>query len=286
MMEWWQAFWATYSTVVLSVGVNGLLALSIYLTLSCGLLSLANAAFMGIGAYGAALLTMNLHPPFPLVLLAGALLPGVVALLIGIPTLRLSGVYLALATLAFGEVVRVVFTNLEMTGGPMGLVGIPPLTQWWHVILALVLVVYSLARLRRSKIGRSWEAIREDEVAARAMGINATYYKLLAFALGACVAGLAGALNAHFTFFLSPKEFGFDPAVDILTMAVLGGAGSFVGPIIGATLLTVLPEVLRFLHDYRLAVNGLILVLVVLYLPNGLWDPRRFRAWRRPGGAR
>lgn len=209
-----------------------------------------------------------------------------VALLIGIPTLRLSGVYLALATLAFGEVVRVVFTNLEMTGGPMGLVGIPPLTQWWHVILALVLVVYSLARLRRSKIGRSWEAIREDEVAARAMGINATYYKLLAFALGACVAGLAGALNAHFTFFLSPKEFGFDPAVDILTMAVLGGAGSFVGPIIGATLLTVLPEVLRFLHDYRLAVNGLILVLVVLYLPNGLWDPRRFRAWRRPGGAR
>lgn len=277
MLANWQSLWETYNSLVLGLGVNALLALSIYLTLSCGLLSLANAAFMGIGAYTAALCTLHLKLAFPLALLAGSLLPAAVALVIGLPVLRLAGVYLAIATLGFGEVVRVVLLNLQITGGPLGLNGIPLKTQWWHLALALGLTLYALARLARSKIGRSFEAIREDEVAARVMGINATYYKLLAFVLGAFLAGLAGGLNAHFTFFLSPGEYGFEPAVDILTMAVLGGTGSLVGPLLGSALLTLLPELLRFLHDYRLAVNGLILVLVVLYLPNGLWDPRRRR---------
>jgi branched-chain amino acid transport system permease protein len=271
-------FWATYSTLVYTVGIHALLALSIWLTLACGLLSLANAAFMGIGAYTAALLTLNLGWPFPAALAAGALAPAAVALAIGVPTLRLSGVYLAMATLAFGEVTRVVILNLDITGGPEGLNGIPLLTEGWHIAASLAVVVYGLARLRRSRVGRAFEAIKEDEVAARLMGIDVDRHKLFAFTLGAVVAGLAGALNAHYTFFISPREYGFENAVDILTMTVLGGISSLVGPVLGATLLTLLPEVLRFLHDWRLAVNGAILVLVVLFLPTGLWDARRIKA--------
>ncbi|HEX8989922.1 MAG TPA: branched-chain amino acid ABC transporter permease [Rhodocyclaceae bacterium] len=280
-----EAFWATYNSLIYTVGIHMLLALSIWLTLACGLLSLANAAFMGIGAYTAALLTLNLGWPFPVVLAAGALAPAAVALLIGVPTLRLSGVYLAMATLAFGEVSRVTILNLDITGGPEGLNGIPLLTEWWHIALILLVVGYGLARLRRSRTGRAFEAIKEDEVAARLMGINVDRHKLVAFTLGAVIAGLAGALNAHYTFFISPREYGFENAVDILTMTVLGGISTLVGPVLGAAILTLLPELLRFLHDYRLAVNGVILVLVVLFLPTGLWDSRRIRAWfkRRDG---
>lgn len=282
-MEWLSAnfgdFWSTYSTLVFSVGVHAMLALSIWLTLSCGLLSLANAAFMGIGAYVSALLTLNLGWSFPAVLLAGGVAPAAVALIIGAPVLRLSGVYLAMATLAFGEVVRITVLNLEVTGGPEGLNGIPLSTEGWHIALLLALTIYGLARLRRSKVGRAFEAIKEDEVAARLMGINVDRYKLLAFTLGGFIAGVAGALNAHFTFFISPREYGFENAVDILTMAVLGGVSDLIGPMLGAAILTLLPELLRSLHDFRSLVNGAVLVLVVLFLPKGIWEPRRIRAW-------
>jgi branched-chain amino acid transport system permease protein len=278
MAEWFEAFWSTYNTVVFGIGVNAMLALSIYVTLSCGLLSLANAAFMGIGAYTAALLTMHTGWPFWAELLAAGALPAVVALLIGVPTLRLSGVYLAMATLGFGEVVRVVVLNLAFTGGPMGLNGIEQKTEFWHVALLLGLTLFVLARLRRSKTGRAFEAIREDETAARLMGIHVARHKLLAFVIGAVIAGVAGGLNAHYTFVIGPGNYAFENAVEILTMAVFGGTANLVGPVVGGALLTVLPEVLRDLKDYRLAVNGLILVLAVLYLPRGLCDPRRFKA--------
>ncbi|MGI4846877.1 MAG: branched-chain amino acid ABC transporter permease [Janthinobacterium lividum] len=280
-MEWWESFWSTYNTVVFSIGVNAMLALSIYLTLSCGLLSLANAAFMGIGAYAGALVTMNAGLPFPVALLAGGVMPAIVALIIGIPTLRLSGVYLAMATLGFGEVVRVVVLNMEVTGGPMGLNGIPQQTEFWHIAVLLALTLYLLGRLRRSKIGRAFEAIKEDEIAARLMGVNVASYKLLAFVLGAAIAGVAGALNAHFTFTIGPNNYAFENAVDILTMAVFGGTANLIGPTIGAAFLTLLPEVLREFKDFRLAFNGLILILVILYLPGGIWDPRRLRAFFR-----
>lgn len=288
-MEWLSGnfgdFWSTYSTLVFSVGVHMLLALSIWLTLSCGLLSLANAAFMGIGAYVAALLTLNAEWSFPAVLLAGGLAPAAVALIIGAPVLRLSGVYLAMATLAFGEVVRITVLNLDITGGPEGLNGIPLATEGWHIAVLLVVTIYGLARLRRSKVGRAFEAIKEDEIAARLMGIDVARYKLLAFVLGGFIAGVAGALNAHFTFFISPREYGFEAAVDILTMAVLGGTSSLIGPMLGAGILTLLPELLRFLHDFRSLVNGAVLVLVVLFLPKGIWEPRRIRAFFKKGAA-
>ena len=280
-MEWFNDFWSTYSTLVYSVGVHALLALSIWLTLSCGLLSMANAAFMGIGAYVSALLSVHLGWSFPLVLAAGGLAPALVALVIGAPTLRLSGVYLAMATLAFGEVLRVIVLNLDITGGPEGLNDIPASTEGWHIVLILAVTIYGLHRLSHSRVGRAFEAIKEDEVAARLMGIDVERHKLFAFTVGALLAGVAGVLNAHFTFFISPREYGFENAVDVLTMAVLGGTGSLVGPILGGGILTLLPEVLRFLHSWRGAVNGAILILVVLFLPTGLWDPRRIRAWLR-----
>lgn len=285
MLEWWDGFWATYSTVVFSVGVNAMLALSIYLTLSCGLLSLANAAFMGIGAYAAALISLQTGWPFASALAASALCPAIIAVVIGIPTLRLSGVYLAMATLGFGEVVRVTVLNLDFTGGPMGLNGIPQKTEFWHIAGLLAATLFLLARMRRSKIGRAFEAIKEDEIAARLMGVDVASYKLLAFTLGAALAGLAGGLNAHFTFTIGPGNYGFENAVDILTMAVFGGTGNLFGPTVGATILTLLPEMLRQFRNFRLAANGLILILVILYFPRGLWDPRRIGGlggfWRR-----
>ena len=282
MLEWWINFWSIYSTVIFSIGINAMLALSIYLTLSCGLLSLANAAFMGLGAYAAAIISMQTALPFPVALLAAAVVPALVAVIIGIPTLRLSGVYLAMATLGFGEVVRVIILNMDITGGPMGLNGIPLKTQWWHIILLLAVMLYTLARLRRSKVGRAFEAIKQDETAARLMGVNVSAYKLLAFVLGAFIAGIAGGLNAHFTFTIGPGNYAFENAVDILTMAVFGGTSNLIGPIIGSTTLTILPELMRSLKDFRLAANGLILILVVLYLPKGIWDPVRFRVfWQR-----
>jgi len=277
-LEYFDNFWSIYSNLVLSLGTASLLALSIYLTLSCGMLAMANAAFMGIGAYASSLITMKAEAAFPVAIVGGMAAPAVVALLIGLPTLRLSGVYLAMATLAFGEVVRIVILNTEdWTGGALGLNGIPQATQWWHVLLAVVLVLAVLARLRRSRIGRAFEAIKEDETAAGLMGINVTGHKMLAFVLGAAIAGLAGTLNAHLTFFIGPNEFGFDRGVEILTMTILGGINSLSGPVIGAVIITVLPELLRSFKDYRAVVNGLILVVIVLFLPKGLWNP----AWMR-----
>ena len=277
-MDSLNTFWSIYSNLVLTLGTNALLALSIYLTLSCGMLVIANAAFMGIGAYTSALLTMNYGAPFPLALAAGMAAPALLAFVIGKPTLRLSGVYLAMATLAFGEVVRIALLNAEsITGGALGLNGIPQSTQGWHVALALVCTLALLWRLRRSKIGRAFEAIKEDETAAGLMGIDVGAHKMLAFVLGAVIAGLAGTLNAHLTFFIGPNEYGFDRAVDILTMAILGGINTLTGPVIGAVILTLLPEMLRTFKDFRLVVNGFILVLIVLFLPKGIWDPARFR---------
>lgn len=287
-MDWFTDFWSIYSNLVLTIGINALLALSIWLTLSCGLLAMANAAFMGIGAYTASILTMNYAQPFAVALLGGIAAPTLVALAIGGPTLRLSGVYLAMATLGFGEVVRVLVLNADRwTGGALGLNGIPQSTQWWHVLLALVVVLLVLWRLRRSRIGRAFEAIKEDTVAASLMGIGVMAHKMLAFAFGAGIAGLAGALNAHLTFFIGPGEYGFDRGVDILTMAILGGTGGLTGPVLGATIVTLLPELLRSFRDFRTMMNGGILVLIVLFLPRGLWDPRHFRQWfaRKPAPA-
>lgn len=276
---------ATYSNLINYLGINALLALSIYATLATGQLSIGNAAFMGIGAYTAALLGMRLGVPFLPSLVAGALLGALAALLLGLPVLRLRGVFLAIATIGFGEIVRIFALNATpLTGGALGLNGIPPKTETWQIYLALALALFLFWRIRGSRVGYAWEAIRQDETAARTIGIDTTRYKVLAFSLGGLLAGLAGGLAAHFTYFIGPNEYGFAQATNILVYAVVGGTGVFWGPVLGSTLITLLPEVLRGLGvtagAFRLFVNGLILLLVIVFLPNGLAS--LFSRRRRP----
>lgn len=270
-------FYAANSALIHFMGINALLGLSLFFTLSAGQLSLANAAFMGIGAYTAALLSVKTDAPFALALLAGALAPAVVAVPLGLPILRLRGVFLAIATIAFGEVVRIIALNLDVTGGALGLSGIPAKTELWHIILALLATLYLLWRIRDGRAGKAFAAIREDERVARTMGIDTTRYKLVAFVLGAAVAGLAGGLGAHFIYFISPGDYGFQRAVDILVFAIVGGIASFFGPVLGATLITLIPEFIRDVKPFgiepgwaSLFINGLTLLLVMLFLPNGL----------------
>ncbi len=267
-----------YQSLIAFVGINGLLALSVYATLSCGQLSLANAGFMAVGAYAAALLTVKAQAPFVVVLAASALLPAIIAVPLGLPVLRLRGVFLAIATIGFGEVVRLFFVNWDYTNGALGLVAIPQRTALWTIFLALALALFVLARIRGSRFGYALEAIREDETAARTMGIDTTGHKLAMFVLGAALAGLAGGLEAHFTFMVAPGGYGFGRVVEMLVQAVVGGTAAFFGPVVGAAFLTALPEVLRELGarlgfapgPFRLFLNGAILLLVVLFLPNGL----------------
>jgi branched-chain amino acid transport system permease protein len=177
---------------------------------------------------------------------------------------------LAIATLAFGEVVRVVIIAIPITGRGQGLVGIPPKTELWHIFLSLVVVAVMCARLRVSIVGRAWAAIREDEVAAASQGIPVHRFKLAAFVIGALVAGWAGGLLAHFNFAIQPDEFGFARAVQILVFAVAGGIPNVFGPIFGGVVLTALPAILQPLQEYRDIFQGLILLLVIVFLPRGL----------------
>jgi branched-chain amino acid transport system permease protein len=265
-----QAFFDAYQTTIGIIGINAILALSVWLTLYTGQLTLGNAAFMGIAAYGSALLTLKAGFAFPLALLCGALLAAAISLPLGATVFRLRGVYLAIATLAFGEVVRVAILAIPITGRGQGLVGIPPKTELWHIFASLAVIAYLCSRVRLSSVGRAWAAIREDEVAAASQGIPVRRYKLAAFVLGAIIAGWAGGLAAHFDFAIQPDEYGFARAVQILVFAIVGGIPNVLGPILGAVLLTALPAVLQPLQEYRDILQGVILVLVIVYLPRGL----------------
>src|SRR2546423_1599107 len=211
----------------------------------------------------------------------GALASAVLALPLGLAVFRLRGVYLAIATIGFGEVVRVVLLTLPFTGKALGLNGIPPITELWHIYLSLAVIAYVLWRAQGSTVGRAWAAIREDEIAAASQGIAVRRYKLAAFVVGAAVAAWAGGLSAHLNFSIEPGDFGFTRAVQILVYAVVGGTPSVAGPILGATLLTALPEILRPLKEYRDIFAGLILMGVIIYLPRGLVTLAELRKTRR-----
>jgi branched-chain amino acid transport system permease protein len=289
MWEWLADFYGTYESTFAYIGLNSLAALSVYATLSCGQLALSSAGFMAIGAYTATLLTMNAGAPFPLALAASLLLPAVVAVPLGLPVLRLKGVFLAIATIGFGEVVRLGLVNWQLVNGAQGIVAIPQKTSLWMIWLALAGVLFVFARLRGSKWGFALEAIREDEPAAKTMGIPTTAYKLAMLVFGAGVAGLAGALEAHYTFMVAPNGFTFGRVVDMLVFAVVGGTIVYWGPMLGAAFLTLLPEILREVAPLvgiepgplRLMVNGLVLLAVILFLPNGLASVPRVLRERR-----
>lgn len=263
-------FMFSYQAVIFAVGVNGLLALSMYAVLAVGQLSLGQAAFMGIGAYVSALLTLHLDWPFAAVLLAAMVVPAVVALIIGGPTLRLTGVYLALATIAIVEILRIFLNASDFTGGALGLSGIPNKTTVLLIYGLLAVVLLGFVLVARSRLGRAMEAMREDEVAAGVMGVNLPMMKLGALVVSAMIAGLAGALNAHANSFIGPNDYSFEHAVTIISFALLGGIGSPIAPVLGAVILTLLPEFLTSLQDYKLMVNGFIIVVAVLYMPRGI----------------
>lgn len=290
-----------YLQVASFIMINIILGLSIYVTLSSGQLSLGNAGFMGIGAYTSALLTINYDMPIVFGVIAGALAAGIIGILIGIPSLRLTGVYLAIATLGFGEVIRVFLINWEsLTKGAVGLSGIPqigrellkffrdagfnPLSiglknnQFVYLLVLILLVIINilliwfLIRQNKSRVGRAFAAIKMDEKAAEAMGINITYYKVLSFVQGAVISGFAGALFAHVMGYISPADFSYHRAVEILIFAVFGGSEVIWGSIFGASFMTLMPEVLRFISEYRYMIYGAILILMMAFRPQGIID--------------
>jgi branched-chain amino acid transport system permease protein len=268
-------WYASNNNLINDSGLNAILALSVYVMLACGLLSLASPAYMAIGAYTAALLSNNTGVPFPLQMAAGALLAAGVAFILGLPLLRLRGVYLAICTVGFVAIVQIFF-NTWTPGGAGNGISIPAATTTWQIYAVLVVLCFLLWRLEGSALGRSLAAIRLDEEAARSLGIDTIAFKLGAFALSGALAGLMGVLYARLHYYIDPQTFGFETALAALTYVVVGGSLTTIGSPLGAILITALPEWLRGLNGYRTVVNGLILLAVILFLPGGLVDlPRR-----------
>lgn len=287
-----------YLQIAMFILINCILGISVYITLSTGQLTLGNAGFMSVGAYVSALLTLKFDLPIFLAVLVAGLAACLVATVIGVPTTRLQGLYLAIATIGFGEIVRVIVLNMKVTNGALGLSGIPAIglsiiktlndmgfnlyemgfdpqqVGNLSVILILFLIVVALVffyiRLNNSRVGRAFAAIKDDEHAAEVSGVDTVYYKLLAFFICAFLAGIAGALYAHVTFYIDPKDFSYHKAVEILLFAVFGGSNVIWGPILGAFILTILPEALRVVADYREMIYGLILVLMMIFRPHGI----------------
>ncbi|WP_458414906.1 branched-chain amino acid ABC transporter permease [Schinkia sp. CFF1] len=301
-----------YLQVASFVLINIVLGISIYITLATGQISLGNAGFMGIGAYTSAILTLQYDLPIVVGIVLGSIVAGLVGLLIGLPTLRLQGVFLAIATLGFGEVIRVLFINWEsLTKGAVGISGIPHIgreilavAKGWGIepaafglrnnqfislsifillLLIVILLLWFFIRQNNSRVGRAFAAIKMDERATEAMGVNITYYKILAFVQGAMISGFAGALYAHVTAYISPADFSYHKAVEILIFAVFGGSEVIWGPVFGAALLTSLPEFLRGIADYRFMIYGAILVAMMAFRPQGILDPKWFRKRNRSG---
>jgi branched-chain amino acid transport system permease protein len=263
-------------------GIYIILTLSLNLIIGyAGQVSLGHAAFYGIGAYVSALVSLHWHFPFPAAALAALLATGLCGLALGLPTLRLKEDYLAIVTLGFGVIVDLVFLNLEVTGGPDGLPGIPPpaflglsfRTPWLYLVLVTVtvgLVLAATSRLVGSYHGRALRAIRDHEITAQVMGINTPAYKVVIFTLAAGLAGLAGSLYAHYITFINPESFGLHTSILILAMVVLGGMGSIGGSVLGAVILTILPELLRQAHAYQELIYGGLLMLLLIWRPEGL----------------
>lgn len=268
-------------------GLNIMLALSVYATLMVGQFSLAQVGFWSIGAYSVGMLTTLFGVPLALALVMAGLLCGVIGILLGYPCLRIRGIYLTLATVAFSEVVRVFFHNFEYLvqiggikagpAGPQGFRGINVLTAWPEILVAVFLVVGVFAWIQRSRLGLSANAVREDETAALCAGINIVAVKVGMFSLGAVVAGVGGGLYATYVSYISSDNFGFHLALVSIFFVAVGGTERFIGPVVGALLLTALPEVLRVAGDYRMIVYGLIVLAVMVLCPRGLADEVRAR---------
>ncbi|HEV2217002.1 MAG TPA: branched-chain amino acid ABC transporter permease [Candidatus Dormibacteraeota bacterium] len=267
-------FWNTHTLLISQIGVNGILAASMFLVLYSGQLSLAAPGFMAIGAYTSAILDVNAHVPLPLATAAAVLLAGVVGVLVGLPVLRLRGVFLAIATIGFVEATRLgVILNLPITGEGLGFKNPDAdATAVAPALISLVGVVFLAWRLTKGRLGNAWAAIRQDEVAALSQGIQVARYKLIAFTLSALMAGYAGALEAHLYFDIDPSDaqYGVTRAVQVLTFAVLGGSGFVIGPVVGALIVTLLPYIFAGQGIYLNVAIGIFLIAVIVFRPQGI----------------
>ena len=307
---WWAleyavAFWPAmryYNRILVLLGINIILAVSLNIISGhAGQFSLGHAGFMAIGAYSSAFLTVYYFGPyvakFPetstqavlyqnvlllVAILVGALVSAIAGYVVGLPSLRLRGDYLAIVTLGFGEIIRVLILNIEKVGAARGLTGIPAWSNFFWVFFFAGLTILISHRLVSSSVGRAFLAIREDQIAAEAMGVDTTRYKVKAFIIGSCLAGVAGALFAHYTpAYLNPTMFTFIKSFEVVTMVVLGGLGSISGSIVAAVILTILPEALRLVKDYmpggrdpRMVIYSIMLIVLMLTRPQGLFGRR------------
>ncbi|MDR3589776.1 MAG: branched-chain amino acid ABC transporter permease [Negativicutes bacterium] len=261
--------------IIVAIGLNFIYGYT-------GYISFAQAGFFGIGAYTAALLAVDFHINFWVGLPVSGLVASIFGIMLGLPALKLSGHYLAMATIGFGIIVQMVLQNwTSVTHGASGIGGIPGIsiggielansTHYYYFLLLFAFLTALVSWcIEHSNLGRSFKAVREDEIAASTSGINLTFTKVFSFALSAFFAGIAGSLYAHMSSYISPDTFTFDQSIVFFTMVLIGGAGTVTGPIIGAVLLTFIPELLRFLQEYYMALFGIGIVLVMLFIPQGI----------------
>lgn len=270
-----------WSSLINLICINIILAVSLNVTVgTLGQITLGHAGFMSIGAYAAGLFSkahiVDGLPGFLISLVIAGIVAGIVGVIIGIPGLRLRGDYLAIITLAFGEIIRVLIEFFDFTGGAQGLSGIPRFQNFTVFFILMAASVAFMYSMMTSRHGRAILAIREDEIASDSVGINTTYYKVFAFVISAVFAGIAGGMYAHQMGVLNAKQFDFNYSINILVMVVLGGMGSFTGATISATVLTILPEMLRGFNDYRMIIYSLILIIMMIFRPSGLLGRKEF----------
>ena len=286
-----------YTRILLLCGISITLAVSLNLINGfTGQFSIGHAGFMAVGAYSAAYFTVNYGErlnaalgagilgtivEYGLATIIGALAAAIAGLVVGVPSLRLKGDYLAIVTLGFGQIIVVLLNNIEAVGGARGFTGIPIVQSFFWIFLIAVITIVIVYNIVHSDLGRALISIREDELAAEAMGINTTRYKVLAFVISSAMAGAAGSLIAHFDGYLNPRSFEFIRSIEVLIMIILGGLGSIVGSILGAILLTILPEALRGFAEYRMVIYSILLIVLMITRPQGLMGTTKaFKGWR------
>ncbi len=273
--------------VMTGIGINVILAVSLNLVNGhTGQFSLGHAGFMAVGAYLSAAVTVYLGPQllgdepgmfaqnaiFLGALVAGGLSAAFAGLLVGVPSLRLKGDYLALVTLGFGEIIRVIFQNVESLGGALGLNGIPYYTNIFWVLAFVAVTIFVIVCVVNSTYGRGFIATHDNEIASEAVGLNTTRYKIVAFVIGAFFAGIAGGLYGHFKMTITPTGFDFTKSIEIVVMVILGGMGNTIGVVLAAVLLTLLPEVLRPIAEYRMILYSFMLIVLMILRPQGLFN--------------
>lgn len=260
-----------YAGIINLALINIMLAVSLNLIVGfTGQLCLGHAGFMSIGAYLSAILTQKAEIPFIVSIFIGAIIACIIAALIGYPTLRLTGDYFAITTLAFCEIIRIVIMNIDFIGGARGLTGIPKKTNFTIAFIFAVITIVIIYNIIHSSQGRAMLSVRENEIAAESMGINAFKYKIMSFVIGAFFAGLAGGLYAHYMGYIQPTAFDFNKSIDYLTFVVFGGMGSLSGSVIATIILTFLPELLRGFQNFRMILYPLALIILMIFRPQGL----------------